>query len=231
MKKLITFLGNSRYIDCYYSYNGDVSTNYTRFVQTHIYELFCQDFTEDDEVYVFVTKESKKNNWENSLSYDNEAPLLGLKETFQAMSPKPKAKITEIEISSSQSETQNWELFEKILSVIEEGDEIYFDITNSFRSFPIMAVIIINYAKFLKKATLGRLLYGCFEELLSKGNVREMQPEERIAPINDISSMIGLFEWTNGVDSFIRTGDASIIRNLTKLETEKYKRLGEKRIR
>lgn len=35
-----------------------------------------------------------------------------------------------------------------------EGDEIIFDITHSFRSIPMLAITIMNYAKVLKNCKL-----------------------------------------------------------------------------
>src|SRR5690606_34912205 len=101
----------------------------------------------------------------------------------------------------------NWELFEIILNEIDEGDEIIFDITHSFRSFPIMALIILNYARILKKASLKKLLYGCWEM-----NDRGTPPT---APIIDMTEMIPLLDWAYGVESYLKTGNASVIESLT----------------
>lgn len=152
-----------------------------------------------------MTEKAKMCNWEDYTWVENNKPpetTIGLKNIAQKIIPE--LEIVPIIIEEEQIETNNWDLFQKIFDIIEPGDEIYFDITHSFRSFPILALTILNYSRFLKGCKLGRILYGNFETKKNECSV-----------IEDHSGLISLLDWTNGVERFINTGDASIIKNLT----------------
>ena len=66
MKKLLTFLGNGEYGEGFYTYRGRKATK-SRFVQTAIYELFCQEFTDKDQIIIFLTEEAESKNWKDRI--------------------------------------------------------------------------------------------------------------------------------------------------------------------
>jgi CRISPR-associated Csx2 family protein len=212
---LLSFLGLGEYKACFYMYQGRQST-YTRFVQTAIYEFMKNDGEMD--IVIFATKEAKRKNWHDSMNRNGEW-LEGLETAFHRIAPEANVRLVEIE--SSQDEEANWQLFDAMLQEIKEGDQIFFDITHSFRSIPFVALIVLNYARLVKKASIGKIMYGLFEQMGNPREVDNIPPEKRIAPIVDMTNMATLLDWTNGVDQFIRTGDASKIKQLTSEEVGK----------
>ncbi|AEH48000.1 TIGR02221 family CRISPR-associated protein [Parageobacillus thermoglucosidasius] len=211
---LLSFLGRNDYEYCFYTYRGQRSS-YTRFVQTAIYELFRNE--EPMDVIIFATKEAKESNWNDKIREGQQ--VKGIQTAFQQIAPEATVKLVEIE--SGQDESANWKLFDSIIAEIGEGDTIYFDITHSFRSIPFVALIVLNYARLVKKATIGALAYGWFEKLGRPNEVKQLSPEQRLVPIVDLTNMAQLLDWTNGVDQFLRTGDASLIKELTARENRK----------
>ncbi|MED4923857.1 TIGR02221 family CRISPR-associated protein [Anoxybacillus geothermalis] len=208
---LLSFLGLSDYEYCYYTYGG-VTSSYTRFIQTAVYELFRGD--EPMDVVVFATKEARDRNGQDRKKGDK--LLEGIDTAFRRIAPEANVKIVEIE--SGQDEQSNWRLFDRIMDEIKEGDVMYFDITHSFRSIPFVALIVLNYARLVKQADIGAIVYGWFEVIGRPVDVEQMPAEQRVAPIVDLTSMARLLDWTNGVDQFLRTGDAFIIQELTAKE-------------
>jgi CRISPR-associated Csx2 family protein len=224
MKKMFSFLGTTEYVECHYQYGKTATAS--RFVQTAVYELFCHDFSEEDEVVIFLTPQAKEKNWYDSMSRDNK-PLEGLEQAFKRIAPQAKVKL--VEISEKQDELHLWELFDTVVNEIDDQDEIVFDVTHGFRSLPIMAMSILNYTRFLKKVTFRCIVYGAFEELGPPNKVKEMDVSERIAPIIDLTPMAKLMDWANGIDHFLRSGDASVIKELTQQQTEEiFRTKGEK---
>lgn len=200
-KVLLSFLGLGEYKECIYEYEGKQSTP-TRFIQTAILEHMKDEELRD--MVVFATKEAKAQNWQD---HENDKGFFeGLENTLERIMPTATVKL--VEISSSQDEEANWDLFDIILSEIQEGDEIYFDITHSFRSIPFVALIVLNYARLIKKATIRKVMYGLFDP-------RNLEVP---APIVDVTSMVTLLDWTIGVDQFLKTGDAAAIKELTNSE-------------
>lgn len=212
MIKLISFLGTGKYSPCIYGYGKENATE-TQFVQTAIAELFLKENPKNTKVYLFLTEKAKKENWENKTEIDpndlsKTITKIGLKETWEKLLPE--IEIQPIMINDHQGETDQQKLFNQIFDVLEEGDVIYFDITHGFRSLPVIALITLNYARFLKNCQFGKMLYGCFED---------RDPISNVVPIIDLSNMISILDWTNGVERFINTGDASLIQKITETTT------------
>ena len=89
-----------------------------------------------------------------------------------------------------------WDTFNKILDEINDDDQIIFDITHGFRSTPMQILVVLNYAKVIKKnVKIKGIYYGAFE---NRDNVTN------IAPIFDLSNYDEILDWTAAADSFIK---------------------------
>lgn len=208
MKKLLSFLGTTNYTSCYYYYKEHTAT-YSRFIQTAVYEVLEAEGHKMDEVIVLPTEKAISKNWNDT------SETVGLKTTWDDKFPDKKEILKSITISDQQMEEAQWILFDIIFDQIDEGDEIYFDITHGFRSHPFIALLIVNFSRLIKNAQLGGLFYGNFESLLGRGyEVKEMESEERFAPIIDMTEMLRLLDWTNGVNAFLQTGNAKMIKEM-----------------
>ncbi|WP_294355332.1 TIGR02221 family CRISPR-associated protein [uncultured Clostridium sp.] len=117
----------------------------------------------------------------------------------------PSEIVQSISIDNGTNEDELWNIFVKILENIEDGDEIIFDITHSFRSIPMQALTVLSYAKALKKITIKGIYYGAFEA---------RDKETGVAPIFDLTVYNDILEWTNAVDSFIKYGKGDAIYEL-----------------
>lgn len=219
MKKLITFLGNGDYTDCVYTGKNNFVSRPTEYVQTALFEQLQFEEEAIDKIYLFVTKEAKESNYFESRTREGEYKE-GLKRVWEKYFPEYVDKLVPVDITSGQSEADQWELFETIFSVIDEEDELYFDITHSFRSIPFITLLITNFAKVIKNASIKRLFYGNFEELFHLDDFQSIPVEQRKAPIVDITSMVNLLDWSISVESFIRTGNP---RQIDALAEDKIK--------
>jgi len=202
-----------------YTKNNDFEARPTRFVQTALFEMLKHEGEHIDKVYVFITEEAKDRNYYDCKMKDGTIRR-GLKNIWTEMFPEHKDKLIPVNISSDQSEEGHWKLFEDIYEVIEKNDEIYFDITHSFRSMPLIALLVTNFARIIDRAKINRLLYGNFEVLLEVSNslgkkLEDIDIQKKKAPIVDITSMLNLFDWSTGVESFLETGNPKQILQLT----------------
>lgn len=219
---MISFLGTSAYLECMYA-TDDFSARPSRFIQTALYEMLEKEGEQMDKVYIFLTKEAEEKNFEDYYDERNKTHLDGLKKVWKEHFPEHADKLIPVPMKSGQLESEQWELFEQIYNLIEENDELYFDITHSFRSNPVIALIISNFARTMKNAKIKRLFYGNFEVLGPAYKVKDIPLEQRVAPIVDITSMMELLDWTVAVDSFLRTGNPVQIKNLSKEKVKENK--------
>lgn len=219
----LSFLGTRDYKPCIYYKDEKPSPLHrtaVRFVQEATIGLCCREWGEGDRIVIFTTDEAYKKNWldggHKEATSKGGAFLEGLKARIGALSLSPGLSAQHVRIPDGFSEEEIWEIFKIVFDCIQDGDEVVFDITHAFRSIPMLAIVVLSYAKILKGITIAGIYYGAFEVL---GNPRDMDhiPEnERLVPILDLTPIAELLEWTTAVDRLISSGDPTKVSELTK---------------
>lgn len=222
-RKFLSFLGTGNYGECIYKCTNENIK--TRFIQRALVEDLCKDWTDEDEVVIFVTQKSKKTNWESGEKEiekriklnDQETLIKKEKQWFYGLNEELKQlsnynfKITEKVINEGKNIEEIWEIFKCMMQQIYEGDEVIFDITHSFRSIPMLALVVLNYAKVVKNINIIGIYYGAYEA----------KDEEGVAPVFDLKEFDRLLEWAYAVNSFVKFGDSRQILELVNRE-KKY---------
>ncbi len=214
--KLLSFIGPTRYIEAYYVYNNKKSQKACQFIQEALLEFFCKDWEKDDQAVIFLTEESRRKNWLSKSECEDANFDKGLKDRLEDAKKRLKLNfsVKEVEIPEGKTEEELWEIFEKINSNISEEDILVFDITHSFRSLPMLTLVVLNYVKFLKNVKINQIVYGAMEALGSPDEVRRMPLEERKIPVFNLTPFVSLFDWTVAIERFLQTGSAEMISKL-----------------
>jgi len=178
----ISFLGTGNYAECEYVFN-DKSVK-TKFIQEAVMELFCKDFTEEDKVFFFLVGDARSKNWEN-----------GLEDKIKALGFLP--EIIAMDIPIGKSEDEIWEIFNCIYEVLNDNDSVILDITHGFRSLPMLAFVILNYARYMKNVSVKDIYYGAFEA---------KDPVTGKAPIFQLTQFYNLMQWASAADTFVNYG-------------------------
>jgi CRISPR-associated protein, TM1812 family len=190
-KVFLSFLGKTDYKECFYTFKKEKSKN-VKFVQNAIVEIFENNF---DKRYILCTKSAKEKH------YDSLVRELGY--NFEA-----------VDISEDITEKGIWEIFQQIYDVLNENDEIVFDITHSFRFMPMLGITLLQMAKFLKNVKVKKVFYGAFE--ISRLSENSNGKEIKEAPIIDITSFSMLQDWILAGYTLVNTGRAEEIQKLAK---------------
>lgn len=204
-KVFISFLGTNNYVLCKYNIDGEVSKP-VRFVQEALIEHLCQDWTEKDRILIFCTSKettgengSKETNWldNGQASISDDSEKIGLEHRLQDLKNQMGlcTPIEQFDIEAGFSEEEIWEIFNKVYSKLQSGDEIYFDVTHAFRSIPLFSIVLFNYSKFMLGTQLKTILYGAFEKLGPTYKVKQMPVEKRLAPVIDLTNIARLQEY------------------------------------
>ena len=104
-----------------------------------------------------------------------------------------------------------WDNFEKLLEIkelIQEGDEIYLDITHGFRYMPILNIFLLEFISIFKTPTVNikGVYYGMFSD--------------KISEIIDFKIFFDLLEWTKAINMFKYNSNAQqLIELLSKDST------------
>lgn len=204
----LSFLGNNPYTPCTYYRDKEFEVSNVRFVQEATIAIYCREWAATDRIRIFTTPDAYKKNWLDGYFLDKTTNQLleGLCTRIQKLAPVPKVK--NVPIPEGKNEEEIWDIFTLVYNEIEQGDIVVLDITHAFRSIPLLASVVLNYAKVLKDVSIEGIYYGAFEVLGNPRDVSKMPLEERRVPIFDLTCFNALQDWTLAIDRFLGAGDA-----------------------
>lgn len=228
-KVFISVLGTGWYNEC--EYVGGDSRTKTKFIQVAtLNEVKAQDWSEDDAVYILVTKKSKEENWrlindERKSRNGDIKKYIGLEKAIMSLSLR--CKVNTVDIKDGMSQSEMWDIFNTMYQLLETGDELYFDFTHGFRYLPMFVLVFSSYAKYLKNVSIAHMSYGNYE----------VEGGEK--PIMDLMSLATLQNWTSTAMSFTEMGRvksfaAAILMNINDFAKDvrmTVKQLGSRLIR
>ncbi|TDT51290.1 TIGR02221 family CRISPR-associated protein [Fonticella tunisiensis] len=207
-KKFLSFVGTGNYSECTYRFK---SLTKTRFIQEALIKDLCLNWTENDEITIFLTEQARNKNWLNSVD-QNGNELIGLKQRLDRFDKDDYGfKIVEKHIPEGKNKQEIWQIFDSMIESLDDNDEVIFDITHSFRSIPMLAMVVLNYAKVAKDIRLKGIYYGAYE-------AREKNGEEEIAPVFDLIEFNMLLDWSYAINSFLKFGNSSQIYEVSRLQ-------------
>lgn len=206
----LSVLGVAFYETCRYR-KDDFTGSETLFVQKSLLEYLQQQENwggENDLVLMLLTDLARKNNWDKNLKtrfcakLQKEVAYQGLEKILLDMN----LSYRDIAIPDGKDSEQMWEIFEVIFDELQDGDELYLDITNSFRYLPMLLVVLVNYAKLLKNVKVKAIFYGNYEA---------RDKESNIAPIMDLLPLSVLQDWTLAASDYLRYGQVEKLFELS----------------
>ncbi|WP_455773514.1 TIGR02221 family CRISPR-associated protein [Porphyromonas asaccharolytica] len=202
-KVFISILGTSNYGSCQYT-QGDFISSDTCFIQEATLEFLNvkETWTAQDIAYIFLTPTARSSNWQEKPVYKGgkEKGYRGLAPILEEM--KLPCPIETVDITEDGDEQGLWRVFQTIYDKLQEGDELYIDITHSFRYLPMLLLVLCNYAKFLKQTKVVHISYGNYEA------------KATIKPLVDLMPLVEVQNWTLAASDFLRNGRTSSFAEL-----------------
>jgi CRISPR-associated Csx2 family protein len=201
-KVFVSILGTSFYEECKYQHNDFLSEN-VRFVQEAVLSLIrSQNWSVVDVGYMLLTDKARRDNWDKSITertkFGQENPVLYESLEMRISKMNLPFEIHTPTIPDGKNETEMWGIFKVLFDLIEDEDELYLDLTHSFRYLPMLLLVFGNYVKFLKNAKVVHISYGNYEARNNKTN---------IAPIIDLLPISALQDWTLASANYIENGN------------------------
>lgn len=214
-KVFISVLGTGFYEETQYGNGSFVSTK-TRFMQQASLEHFgAEKWTENDRIFILLTEKATTDNWQvqgdvRKNRSDREQSYVGLEKVLLGMNLK--AFVEGVSIPQGGESKDMWQVFDTVYGLIEEGDELYFDLTHAFRYLPMLVLVLANYAHFLKNTTIKGMDYGNYEA--RNGG---------ISLLVDLMPLAAVQDWTHAAANFVENGDAGQMNILASAEVKKRK--------
>jgi CRISPR-associated DxTHG motif protein len=132
-----------------------------------------------DKVVVFLTEKAKAGtNWTQ------------LSQRLQEWD------VQEVPIPDGRTEEEVWEIFDRVVSSVEQEDEIAIDVTHAFRSLPMVLVAVAAFLRTVKAVRVRHIFYGCYMK------------DEPESPVIDLNLLLELLDWMEATRRFKETGDA-----------------------
>jgi len=122
---------------------------------------------------------------------------------------------TPVHIPDGASEEEMWQIFNILTEQVQEGDQLIFDITHSYRSLPFLSFLALSFLRVARDARVAGAYYGAYD-------ARDKDTDR--TPIFDLTPFVDLLDWTIAADLFIRFGDAQDLAGLASTTKKKWAR-------
>lgn len=120
-----------------------------------------------------------------------------------------------IAIAIGANQADLWKNFDAIAEGVQSGDTIYFDITNAFRSLPLIFMSAMEYLRRARNAHMEGIYYGAFEAGTSRSSSVSSSPEEiPTVPVFSLELFLTLSDWAHAVEIFQKSGDGVALAEL-----------------
>lgn len=203
-RHLLSFLGTGKYEETTYQYGEDTCSS--TFVLHALLNTVCKDWgqQEGDKISVFITDEARAKNWVDVEQKEVKKGLESyLTEHFQQKKEMGELRygvdIQTVDIVEGTNEAEVWRLFNQLTSPILKDDELYLDVTNSFRAIPILMLSAAIFARSIQGAKIQAIYYAAFVW----GNP--------ITPIVNLAKFVDIINWSVATELFVKTGNMDLL--------------------
>lgn len=154
-----------------------------------------------DEVYIFATQTSERAHWLRQTHKDHQTKQIidegpGLRPRLEALGVQPHLVLIDEDLSVH----AQWETFQKLLEIVQPGDQLIFDMTHGFRAVPVIFSSALHFLRLSRGVELKHVLYG-----------KEKDP----AQIIDYVDFYAIQDWTEGVSRLVESADAGKLAALS----------------
>lgn len=176
----------------------------------NLYEYYCKKYNIDyDEEYAMSLFETIVE-----ANKDMDISQLKIEKFNNIFNGKIEGRVTKYGVDSEQI-FDNFNIILNLQDTLKDGDEVYIDITHSFRSNAMWMFLVMNFITDLmdKNIEIKVISYGMFEIADRTSN---------ITPIIDLNAFYKLLKWIKGAQSFKNYGNSYLL--LDNIENEELRK-------
>lgn len=176
----------------------------------NLYEYYCKKYNIDyDEEYAMSLFETIVE-----ANKDMDISQLKIEKFNDIFNGKIEGRVTKYGVDSEQI-FDNFNIILNLQDTLKDGDEVYIDITHSFRSNAMWMFLVMNFITDLldKNIEIKMISYGMFEISDRTNN---------ITPIIDLNAFYKLLKWIKGAQSFKNYGNSYLL--LDNIENEELRK-------
>ena len=175
----------------------------------NLYSYYCNKYDfEEDEDYTFELLEAASN-----ATKDSDFSEINIKKFNEIFEGRAKIILTKFGMNTNEI-FENFNMMMEIGNILNNGDEIYLDITHSFRSNAMWMFLVINYITDVldKNIEIKMISYGMFEAKYEK-KIKENGENIKlvISPIVNLKAFFDLMNWIKEANELKNYGNAYTI--------------------
>ncbi len=140
----------------------------------------------------------------DSLNYSSPLDSIDLSQLEQSISNRSKCILIKYGLDEEELKENLKIIVNTIQTTIQDGDEVYFDITHSFRSLSLYIFLVLMFLRDIKKVKIGKIFYGMLEA----------RNELEYAPIVDLSYLLNIVELIKAAYEFQNFGNGFLLSQL-----------------
>jgi CRISPR-associated Csx2 family protein len=174
-----------------------------------VYRVFCEEKNINfDEEYYFKLIETIE-----SLNYQSDLDSLNLQPIKQVLGENSQCILIKYGLNEAELQ-ENFDQIIKIVDFLQNGDELYIDLTHSFRSLSLFMFLVLNFVNDLyteRNIKVKGVYYGMLDVTREFG----------YAPVVDLQSLFEVTEWIKGLYSLKSFGNGYLISELLQNQGQK----------
>ena len=171
----------------------------------NLYEFYCNRYSKEYDANYHLELMGVIDN----ATMDTDIYSLNLAKFNETFKDKILAIVTKYGMNELEI-FENFNLIIQLQNELKDGDEVYLDITHSFRSNAFWMFLVMNYLTDVedKKITVKAITYGMLEA-----------QKEGVAPVVDLNAFYKILQWIKGANNFKNYGNSYLIEQ--NIENEK----------
>ena len=176
---------------------------YTHYCKKNGFSTESEEYEKYRDELRNVTKNANKNT--DVLNINSEK--------FNSIFENTEKKVQIIVTKYGMNKNEIFENFNKIIEIVNslnKEDEIYLDITHSFRSNAMWIFLVMNYITEVidKNIKIKMITYGMLEEMDDDETEKDLNGNPlKVAPIINLKSFFDLMKWIKGANAFKQYGN------------------------
>ncbi len=163
----------------------------------NLYEFYCDRYHKEyDENYQIELMDTIDKS-----SKDDDIQELNISKFNETFKDKILAIVTKYGMNELEI-FENFNLIIKLQDELKDGDEVYLDITHSFRSNAFWMFLVMNYLTDVedKNIKVKAITYGMLEA-----------QKDGVAPVVDLNAFYKILQWIKGANNFKNYGNSYLI--------------------
>ena len=124
------------------------------------------------------------------------------------LSEKLNTQVHCILIPFAKNEQEQIEILSVLSDHLSDNEQVVLDVTHGFRHLPMLSLVAAKFLKKIKQVDVSQVYYGALEMAAKKDTETD---DDKKTPVLELESLLVMLDWVDGLTTFDKDGDLSLI--------------------